>query len=98
MLADTEVYNIIEAGMVVEGIKILIDKDVFIMSDVYRNLHQLLLSFRTIYGQALKRSELQAQQYHAQQYMAQQYQAQQYMNYGKKHKRKCKGKAKCNCR
>lgn len=91
MLADTAVYNIIEAGMVLEGLKILIEQDVFYMSDVYRNLHQLLLSFRTIYGQALKRSELQAQQY----YLAQQYQAQQY---GKKHKRKCKGKAKCNCR
>lgn len=87
LLADTTVYDIIEAGMVVEGLKILAEQNVFIMSDVYQNLYVLLFNFRQIYGQTLKRVELQA---HAQ--------AQQCMEYGKKHKRKCKGKAKCNCR
>ena len=82
MLADTAVYNIIEAGMVVEGIKILIEKNVFIMSDVYLKLYQLLLSFRTIYGQMLQALVSQAQS----------------MQYGKKHKRKCKGKGKCKCK
>ena len=82
-LADTTVYNIIESGAIPEGIEILIKNDVFIMSAVYYNLYNALANFVNTYGQMLKNLELQAQQY---------------MEYGKKHKRKCKGKAKCNCR
>ena len=81
-LADTTVYNTIESGAIPEGIGILIKNDVFIMSDAYYNLYNLLATFVNTYGQMLQNLALQAQ----------------YMNYGKKHKRKCKGKAKCNCR
>lgn len=85
-LADTTVYNIIEGGAIPEGIGILIKNDVFIISDVYYNLYNLLANFVNTYGQMLQNLALQAQ----------------YTNYGKKYKKKCKGKCKgktkCNCR